>query len=567
MSTLGRGTMLAGRYRLEQQLSQSEGSSVWRGVDTTLDRFVAIRIIAPRTAGEALDAARRAALIDDPRLVRLLDVAHDPAGADSTSAAGPHSGAATAQSAHPDEAATGTATTQTYVVSEWIEGQSLAELLAEHGPLPADRVRMMVGEAAQALAVAARSGLHHVALDPTSVLLTSDGAVRVHGLAVAAAAHTGAHPDGAAAERVDAVGLVALIYAGLTGHWPLPTDSHDQPLETAPMLGNAPVAPSQIVSGVPNDLDTLCTVTFGPGDDGPTSPAELAAQLTPWGAPATAASALNSNRLLADDLRQAPRRAARRFPIQLTPIEGQDAIPPAPRRATVTDDDWDPPMLVADDRPEADEATSTPDFTSSEFGTGEPTDRRRFAWLPIALIAALVVVGLVLAVWSLGRGQDQSATDAPTTSPSPTASATAGAPPKIVEVTAFDPEGGDGENDAEASKAADGDPSTTWRSSRYKTAAFGNLKDGLGLVVKLEEPATVDKVTVTVEGSGGTVEIRTATGPTLDGSQVVASGPAGGTLEKTLTPAPETQYLIIWFTELARVDGEYRAVVAEVGVA
>lgn len=569
MNTLGRGTLLAERYRLEERVSDSDTSSLWRGVDTTLDRQVAIRIISPKTAGDALDAARRAALIDDPRLVRLLDVAYAPSPA-------------------------GGKATQTYVVSEWIDGKSLADLVNESGPLPADRVRMMVGEAADALASAAGRGLHHLALDPTSVLLTSDGAVRVHGLAVTAAARGGAQPDGAAAERVDAVGLVSLIYAGLTGRWPLPTDSHDQPLETAPMVGNTPSSPSELVSGVPNDLDTLCSVTFGHAQDGPTSPADLVAQLKPWGT----TSSMSSNRLLADDLRHAPKRPPSRFPIQLTPAFGQDAIPAAPRRSTATSDLFGPSGAAAAGAGSGDSAAAArpaarqaepadadddwglplvPD-TRDDDGADGPYDddaaaaepdrpRRKLAWIPMVLVGALVLAGLGLAVSSLSRNGNQTGPAASTSSAPATSAAPAGVPPKIVEVTAFDPEGDDGENDDEAKNAMDGDPATTWGSSRYKTAAFGNLKKGVGLVIKLEQPSTVKKVTVTAEGEGGAIEIRTATGATLDGSQVVASGPAGGTLEKTLEPSAQTEYLIVWFTELPRVDGQYRAVVAEVGVA
>lgn len=46
---------------------------------------------------------------------------------------------------------------------------------------------------------------------------------------------------------------------------------------------------------------------------------------------------------------------------------------------------------------------------------------------------------------------------------------------------------------------------------------------------------------------------------------MVALGPAG-TLEKTFAPALTTQYLIIWFTELPTVDGQYRAQVSEITV-
>lgn len=625
MNAVGRGTLLAGRYRLDERLTQSETSSLWRGTDTTLDRKVAIRLVAPRTAGEALDAARRAALIDDSRLVRLLDVAQQP-------------------SAGPDAS-------QTYVVSEWVDGRSLADLLVD-GALPADRVRMMVGEAAEALASAASVGLHHLALDPTSLLLTSDGAVRVHGLAVDAAARGGAQPDGRAAERVDAVGLVALCYAGLTARWPLPTVSHHTPLDTAPMVGPSAVPPADITSGVPNDLNTLCAVTFGAGGDGPASPAELAQQLRPW----ASAVGPGSNRRLADDLRSAPRRPPSRFPIRLSPADtphevdevdeataaqpaGPEERPEGPSgravdpyaqsgftpdvptaavaRAESPPTEGSAPQTAASARAErrsdlvttgpqaATAAPTRPAERSAERGEpfvkpggrlrstggvvagdtrpaaadgpadpagaapGSERSGRRAGWWPLVAVAALVIVGLVLAGWSLRSGPstpEGAASPTAASSASPNQAAPPATPPKIATATPFDPQGDNAENNAQADLAIDGDPATAWRSSRYNTAAFGNLKDGLGLVIKLEQPAEVSKVSVTVRGSGGSVEIRTATGATLEGSQVVASGPAG-TLEKTLEPPARTDYLIVWFTELPQVSGANRAEVAEVSVA
>ncbi len=690
MNAVGRGTLLADRYRLEEQLTKSAHSSLWRGVDTTLDRKVAIRLIAADTAGEALDAARRAALVDDPRLVRVLDVAQEPG--------------------------TGEHASQTYVVSEWIEAKSIADLL-DDGVLSSARVRMLVGEASEALAVAARQGLHHLALDPTSVLLTSDGSVRVHGLAVDAAARGGSQPTGEAAERVDAVGLVALIYAGLTGRWPLRTSAHHASLDTAPMIGDSAVPPADIVSGVPNDLDTLCAVTFGPNHDGPASPAELARQLKPW-ARSHAAPVVHPNRRLADDLRSAPRRPPSRFPVRLAPTQTEfepeqsdvpiavtdDATPVAGvpgvglsaassaradqptqaqpiadlRGATAWEEESNEPEVVAG----TPEARSTPDASSasavssssaaispparpsadqnapartSRLGSAldavaaaragaaavpaaapspasapakpapakptpakpaspvaappaapaerasiargnddpnndlnnpqpdlsprvpptppeqppaKPAKRRSSPW-PLLTVVALVVIGLVLAVWSLrggsNAGQAASASASSTASASATSTVPAAAAPEIASATGFDPQGDGAENNSQAALAIDGNSATSWKSSHYNSAAFGNLKKGLGLLITLKAPAPVSKVSVTVDGQGGTVEIRTATGSTLDGSQVVATGPAG-TLEKTLDPAPTTQYLIVWFTQLPRVDGQFRAQVAEVSV-
>jgi hypothetical protein len=109
----------------------------------------------------------------------------------------------------------------------------------------------------------------------------------------------------------------------------------------------------------------------------------------------------------------------------------------------------------------------------------------------------------------------------------------------------------------------DGDPATVWKSSTYKSQAFGGLKDGVGVIITLQAPAPVHSITVETRGEGGNIEVRTAPSPTLDGSQVLGAGPAG-TITVTPDPAPTTQYLIIWVTELPVTDGQNRAEIGQV---
>lgn len=254
-SVVGRGTLLAGRYRTLQPLaSDLPGATSWEATDQILDRPVRVTVLHTGQVPQALDAARRAALATDPRLVRVLDV-------------GEHEGVA-------------------YTVTEQVAGPSLAELVAR-GPLPADQARAIVGEAAAALESARRLGVHHLTLRPSVLHLTPDDRVLLTGLAVDAALLGRELRDADAATRADTVGLVGLLYAALTGRWPRSVPgTADGPLPhlaAAPVLEGAPVPPAELVSGVPNDLDTLCAVTLGLHDDGPRTPAELVQELEPWG--------------------------------------------------------------------------------------------------------------------------------------------------------------------------------------------------------------------------------------------------------------------------------------------
>jgi hypothetical protein len=295
---VGQGFVLAGRYRLEERLQADSRGSQWRAVDQTLERQVVVRILDaahPQTE-DIVDAARRAALAEDPRLVRILDVGSQPV-------PGGHA---------------------TYVISEHVNGRTVASAVSA-GPLPAELARRIVGEASQALARAASRGLHHLRLEPSAVWITHDGAVKVSGTAIDASVAGAEYETSDAAERADAVGLVSVLYAALTGRWPGPDKTG---LGAAPRVGGRPVPPGDLSAGVPNDLDTLCAVTLGPNDDGPRTPAELADELSPWARSAQLTDprglALNSPN------RPAPRPAPK--PVQHPPVRPV-ARPAAPSSA------------------------------------------------------------------------------------------------------------------------------------------------------------------------------------------------------------------------------------------
>jgi hypothetical protein len=247
VSSASQGTILAGRYRLGQRIQTDPDGALWRARDDTLDRPVWVRVLRAGHpfAADVADAARRAALVDDPRLVRVLDVGSDR--------------------------------NVTFVVTENITGESLATA-TERGPLPGPAIRRIIGEVAEGLGGAAARGLHHLRLTPRSVMICSDGSVKLIGTAVEAAA-AGLEPDRAAsAVRTDAVGLIALLYSGLTGRWPL----GDAGFPPAPHGEAGPISPADLVRDVPQDLNTLCAETLGRHNDGPRSPSEVARQLAPW---------------------------------------------------------------------------------------------------------------------------------------------------------------------------------------------------------------------------------------------------------------------------------------------
>ncbi|WP_432572264.1 hypothetical protein [Kineococcus sp. SYSU DK005] len=517
---------------LHRELPSTSGSRDHLGWDTTLDRWVRVRTLEaddPRAA-EFLDAGRRAATLTDPHVPRVLD-----AGTDLREGPGGERRAAV------------------FVVEEAVEGWSMGDLLRE-GPLSPAAVRGLVGEAATALEAAARRGLHHTRLTPESVVLGPDAVVRVLGVGVESALQEdppAVSPTRAAAlaNRADAVGLVALVYAGLTGHWPRLEDLPAAPgLPTAPTTGgryDPPVPVKELRADAPNDLDTLCAVTFGPHEDGPRGPAELALQLAPWSL---------------DDLGDVLRR-----------MRGELATAEFRGRLQNRDE------VVPEEEPPV-------PFTAPR-STARPG--REDSRLVLALVGGILALGLVLALWQLrgvlggGGGEEpaaapvatsapSSAAPAPTTpapAPPPAPTAAAPAPVPVAGARAVDPEG-DGSEGGDPGAALDGDPATTWRSEGYASASFGGLKSGVGLVLDLGADVDVTSVELTGGGTGGAVELRSTPGGAnpLDGSAVLAQAPAGGA-QVLAPPAPaRTRQLLLWFTQAADVDGESRVVVGDVRV-
>ncbi len=626
MAEVGRGTVLAGRYRVLEPLpSDLDGVSVWRATDQILDRPVRVRVLQSGDVAPALDAARRAALVTDARLVRVLDV-------------GTHEGVG-------------------YVVSEQIVGASLAQLV-EHGPLTADQARAVVGEAAAALEVARRRGVHHLALRPSVVHVSADGRVLIAGLALDAALLGVPHGDATATSRRDAVDLVRLLYTGLTGRWPADRDAVLQVagMELAPVLDGAPVPPAELAADVPNDLDTLCTVTLGGYEDGPHSPGDLVHELEPWGeirvgrsaddaaarpgagaaaaaaaAPADVEAATAPVRVPRQSVRTmfdeappgvvrpgtpppaAPARASG-LPTSASRVDRTSALPaagaagvaaaahgaPAPAAPTLP---ASLPPVSAGHRADGMPASVPPAADEDAWGTAawgggddggddpfpfeqdEPDGRRRFDPTAVVLVVVgvVVLIGLVFAARALftlpdrgdpgGGTQAEQPAEPPASEPpaegeepAPEEPA-AGDVPVVMGIRTVNPTDPAGEREEEVGRAIDGDPATFWFSQTYSRPDFGGLKDGVGLELRLAQPAAVSAVTLLVNGTGGNVEVRATAGDAPTAGEVLASGPMGPETALTFASPVETDVLTVWFSELPTMaDGRFRIELTEVTV-
>ncbi|MGW0231882.1 serine/threonine-protein kinase [Actinopolymorpha singaporensis] len=157
--------LIAGRYRLEEQIGSGGMGVVWRGVDERLHRPVAVkRLLLPAylTGTQAEEAklramreSRIAARIQHPHVIATYDVVEDDG--------------------HP------------CLVMEYLPSRSLSEVLEERGSLPAAEVASIGRQAASALASAHAAGVVHRDIKPGNVLLGDNGVVKIADFGIARA--------------------------------------------------------------------------------------------------------------------------------------------------------------------------------------------------------------------------------------------------------------------------------------------------------------------------------------------------------------------------------------------
>lgn len=148
---IGVGTLLAGRYRLEQHIAGGGMGDVWRSFDHVLDRVVAVKILrAPTDEPTFVDRfrteARTMATVSHPGVVEVYDFGEDP-------------------------------TAGVYLVMKYVGGESLAHTLARRGRLNTEETMRLVAEAAEALHAAHEKGVIHRDVKPGNLLRRSDGGI------------------------------------------------------------------------------------------------------------------------------------------------------------------------------------------------------------------------------------------------------------------------------------------------------------------------------------------------------------------------------------------------------
>ncbi|MEV1241302.1 serine/threonine-protein kinase [Nonomuraea sp. NPDC050022] len=155
--------LLAGRYRLVERLGEGGAGTVWRALDQTLDRQVAVKQVrvpaglTPRQRAEfadrAIHEARSAGRLRDPAIVLVHDVVLDG--------------------------------DQPWIVMDLVAGRSLDKVIVARGPLPPQAVARIGAQVLSALRVAHAHGILHQDVKPGNIMLDADGSAMLTDFGIA----------------------------------------------------------------------------------------------------------------------------------------------------------------------------------------------------------------------------------------------------------------------------------------------------------------------------------------------------------------------------------------------
>ena len=154
---------IAGRYRLEGRLGFGGMSTVHLALDERLERRVAVKLLAEHLAEDPTFVSRfqreaqAAARLVHPNIVQIFDSGLDDG------------------------------TGQHFIVMEYIEGQSCAEILRDDGWLEVEEAVSIVEQACEGLHYAHRHGVVHRDVKPGNLLRAREGEVKLADFGIAKA--------------------------------------------------------------------------------------------------------------------------------------------------------------------------------------------------------------------------------------------------------------------------------------------------------------------------------------------------------------------------------------------
>ena len=153
------GTTLSGRYRLEARIGAGGMSTVYRALDETLQRQVAVKLMNREVASDSDQLerfrreARAVAQLSHPHIVGVIDAGEDD--------------------------------NRPYIVFEYVEGETLKERIRRLGRLPIGEAVAYAIEIARALGAAHARHIVHRDVKPQNVLIDQEGSAKVTDFGIA----------------------------------------------------------------------------------------------------------------------------------------------------------------------------------------------------------------------------------------------------------------------------------------------------------------------------------------------------------------------------------------------
>ena len=237
-----------GKYRLTAYLGEGSTCRVYRGEHVRLPLAVAVKVFHPTDRAGPADAKLRdeaavLAGLNHPNVIRLWDFDDD----------GPHP----------------------YLVTELVDGRTLAKLMDDAGPLLPDWALFLALQVIDGLEAALKVGVVHRDVKPANILLAKDGTAKLADLGTALL--IGRRPAGAGGmagtaayvapeqardapgvdHRADIYSLGATLYHAVTGRMPFPGRSVAEVVFkhlTAPI-----VPPHEVTPAVPRPVSDAVT--------------------------------------------------------------------------------------------------------------------------------------------------------------------------------------------------------------------------------------------------------------------------------------------------------------------
>ncbi len=248
MSGIANGTVFGNRYIVQSQVGTGGMATVYKGVDSTLDRQVAIKVMLPQYASDPAFAqrfrqeARAAAALQNPYIVQVYDWGRDEA--------------------------TGTY----YIVMEYLRGTDLKSGIRSHGALAPKKVAQIGAQVCSALAVAHAHDIIHRDIKPQNIMILPNGDAKVMDFGIARAKNSHltqtnsvlgtAHyvsPEQAQGKELgptsDLYSLGVVMYEASTGR--LPFEGDDAVSVALKQVNEQPVPPRAINPNLDPTLEAI----------------------------------------------------------------------------------------------------------------------------------------------------------------------------------------------------------------------------------------------------------------------------------------------------------------------